>query len=64
MGQDGGRGVEIRSRDMRYWQVYTPEGGRKIAVEPMTFMGNVYRVYEHGEFGDLQNEGEFTIRVY
>jgi hypothetical protein len=30
---------------MKYWQIYTPPDGHRIAVEPMTFIGNVYANY-------------------
>ena len=30
---------------MKYWQIYTPPDGIRIAVEPMTFMGNLYTIY-------------------
>jgi hypothetical protein len=30
---------------MKYWQIYTPPDGKRIAVEPMTFIGNLYALY-------------------
>lgn len=40
-----GHSVEVKSIDMKYWQVYTPPDGVRIAVEPMTFFGNMYALY-------------------
>lgn len=45
MGKPNSQKVQIKSKDMRYWQVYTPADGNRIAVEPMTFFGNIYSVY-------------------
>jgi hypothetical protein len=46
---------------MKYWQVYTPPDGKRIAVEPMTFVGNLYSIYSEEKFGKLPNQGNFTI---
>jgi hypothetical protein len=32
------------SSSLPYWQVYTPPDGKRIAIEPMSFTGNVYKI--------------------
>lgn len=33
----------ILTSDLQYWQIYTPDE-KRIAVEPMSFTGNVFRI--------------------
>lgn len=63
---EGGSFLQITSKDgfnvrinskLPYWQIYTPPEGKRIAVEPMTFTGNLYKIAETG-FGPKLNEGE------
>lgn len=58
-----GPSVEISSKEMHYWQVYTPGDGARIAVEPMTFCGNLYKIYNKEEFGELPQSAEFIISL-
>lgn len=46
---------------MKFWQVYTPPDGKRIAVEPMTFIGNIYKIFNEQEYGPLPKYGKFTI---
>lgn len=48
---------------MPYWQIYTPPDRKRIAVEPMSFTGNVYKITETG-FSPNLFEGEFTIEAW
>lgn len=38
---DGLNKVRIES-NLEYWQIYTPPDGKRIAIEPMSFHGNIY----------------------
>ena len=55
--------VEISSSDMHFWQVYTPPDGKRIAVEPMTFCGNLYKIYDEKIFCKLAETAGFHITV-
>lgn len=37
--------LTIQSKELKYWQVYTPDEHR-IAVEPMSFCGNIFAIRE------------------
>ena len=38
-------GFNVRiSSQLPYWQIYTPPEGKRIAVEPMSFVGNLYDI--------------------
>ena len=50
-----GFNVKINS-ELPFWQIYTPPDGKRIAVEPMTFTGNLYHIHEKGFYPKL-NEG-------
>ena len=53
--------VSIKSK-MKYWQVYTPGDRKRIAVEPMSFCGNMYKIHPQMG-GELPEMGEFVIEV-
>jgi hypothetical protein len=36
------------SSGLPYWQIYTPPDGKRIAVEPMSFTGNLYAIAAQG----------------
>ena len=36
--------VQIQSK-LKYWQIYTPGDRTRIAVEPMSFCGNMYKIH-------------------
>lgn len=61
------KSVTIKS-NLPYWQIYTPDE-KRIAVEPMSFTGNVFRVREEmgegweGWDGWGGKEGEVEIGV-
>jgi len=38
---DGVNKLRIES-NLEFWQIYTPEDGKRIAIEPMSFHGNLY----------------------
>lgn len=58
-----GHVVRIENKsNMKYWQVYTPADRKRIAVEPMTFVGNLYALYPKMK-PELPQEGSFTIRA-
>jgi hypothetical protein len=48
---------------MPYWQIYTPPDGKRIAVEPMSFTANVYKISEAG-FKPTLTKGEFSITAW
>ena len=69
---EGGTFLEITSTDnfhlkihssLPYWQIYTPPYGKRIAVEPMSFTGNVYKISEAG-FAPSLSSGEFFIEAW
>jgi len=38
-------GVKVRlESDLKYWQIYTPQERTAIAVEPVSFGGNLYEI--------------------
>jgi galactose mutarotase-like enzyme len=38
-------GVHIRvDSNLPFWQIYTPPDSKRIAIEPMSYCGNVYRI--------------------
>lgn len=57
-----GFNVRIQS-ELPYWQIYTPPDGRRIAIEPMSFTANVYKISEAGLEPNL-TEGSFTITAW
>ena len=62
MASKGGFDVKINS-SLPYWQIYTPPCGKRIAVEPMTFVGNLYDISDSGLSPTL-NEGSFEINAW
>jgi hypothetical protein len=54
--------VKITSH-LPYWQIYTPPDGKRIAVEPMSFTGNVYKISEAG-FAPTLSSGEYYIEAW
>jgi hypothetical protein len=46
--------------NLPFWQIYTPPDGKRIAVEPMSFTGNLYKILELDPKELLKN-GSFTI---
>jgi len=69
---EGGTFLEIASTDhfhvkitspLPYWQIYTPPDGKRIAVEPMSFTGNVYKISETG-FAPNLSSGEYFIEAW
>ena len=50
---------------MPYWQIYTPPNGKCIAVEPMSFTANVYKIVQKEELiVPTLKEGSFTISAW
>lgn len=47
---------------MPYWQIYTPDDTR-IAVEPMSFCGNLYKIYGDGDYSKLMTLGVVSIAI-
>ena len=47
IGNKTGFNVRINS-SLPYWQIYTPPDGKRIAVEPMSFTGNLYHIHQQG----------------
>lgn len=51
------------SSALPYWQIYTPPCGKRIAVEPMSFTGNMYRISQTGHVPNL-TEGALLIEAW
>jgi hypothetical protein len=45
------------STDLPYWQIYTPENKSRIAIEPASFCGNLYNIYQKDSKIDLLTQG-------
>jgi hypothetical protein len=57
-------GFNVRiSSQLPYWQIYTPPEGKRIAVEPMSFVGNLYDISKQGECPTL-SEGSLEIKAW
>ena len=50
------------SSNMPYWQIYTPDEYR-IAVEPMSFCGNIFSIYKDQDYTKLMTEGVVVIEI-
>lgn len=49
------------SSDLPFWQVYNPQDRTKIAVEPASFCGNLYTIFEKDPTIKLAKEGKVTF---
>lgn len=54
--------VSIES-DLPYWQIYTPASRKTIAIEPVSFCGNLYNIYSKDKDIVLQKTGNIVISV-
>lgn len=54
--------VSIES-DLPYWQIYTPASRKTIAIEPVSFCGNLYNISSKDKDIVLQKSGKIVISV-
>jgi hypothetical protein len=51
--------------NLQFWQIYTPDDGKRIAIEPMSFHGNVYEIVKENPhlWGAIPKHGKIRVTV-